>query len=213
MKLIIIDSSHQLRYTGTFSGRKQELETLFAKMEKIFRENNVANKYHYSKLSRKTREKVRGPLIRALEEAQGAQLNIFAHRKPKDIERKEWFIRNLPARIAQRVEGWLVGKRGEVEIVIDDDYNVIKGGRGTEQFARTLLRQISVRLTSKEATLRAEDAIRMTIGQPNGEKMTVSASISIRGSLWIGLIDIYLGAYIDQPKLFSHLKNVHYHEL
>ena len=136
---IIIDSSHQLLYTGIVSGSYSNIDSLYDEFEKIFHENNVAHKYHWRKLSRKIKNKMKKPLVKSLENAPKVNLNILQHRKPNGVSRKEWYLHFLPTRIAQRLERWLEGKGGTVELIVDDDYTVVKGGQGTNHFIESLL--------------------------------------------------------------------------
>jgi len=207
---IVIDSSHNLQYTGIISGNYANVITLIDDFEKVFSQNNVAHKYHWSKLSQKTRQKLRSPLAASFAKAPKVNLNILHHAKPKGITDKEWYLNHLPARIAQRLERWLVGKGGSIELIVDDDYNVIRGGSGTKHFIEALLRQISVRLTNKQAVIRYEEKIKATIKQANGNVLTFYASIADKGSKQVGLVDVYLGLYLSDKKLFEGLGNVYH---
>ena len=152
--LIAIDSSQQLSFTASLSGNMYSVRLLSQKIEHILSKNNVAGKWHWSKLSRKTKEKLKVPLAGLLEEFPGIHINILEHKKPAKVERKEWFIYTVPARLAQKLEPWLQGKYGEIILLVDDDYAVVKGGRGTSHFIEQLIRQFAIRLTGKETSLR-----------------------------------------------------------
>lgn len=207
---IIIDSSNQLLYTGIVSGGTNETLALYDGFERIFKDNGVSHKFHWSKLSWAMRNKIKKPLANLLEATPRVNLNVLQHRKPRGVEDKDWYLNHIPARIAQRLERWLCGRAGSVELIVDDDYNVIRGGSGTTHFIETLIRQISIRLTNKEVTIRKEDKIKATIKQANGNILTIYASVGAKDSKWIGLVDVYLGAYIADDTLFSNLKNVYY---
>jgi len=210
---IIIDSSHQLRYTGMISGSYRSIKGLYKKFEKIFIENNVAYKYHWSKLSKKTKNKLKKPLIKALQESPKVNLNILDHRKPAKITKKDWYLYYLPAQLAQRLEHWLGGSKGSIELIVDNDYNVTKGNSGTYHFIEALLRQTSLRLTGKEITIRKEGKIKATIKQVNGNILTFYASVAEKNSREIGLTDIYLGLYISEKRRFDNFKNIYYKKI
>lgn len=210
---IIIDSSHQLLYSAILSGNYGNIDSLYDEFEAIFRKNNVAHKYHWSKLTRNTRNKMKNPLLEALKKTQKVNLNIIQHRKPQGVERKEWFVNFLPTRIAQRLERWLLGKGGSIELIVDDDYNVVSGGRGTTHFIESLMRQISLRLTNKEATVRKEEKLKMTIRQVNGNTINIYASVAPKNSKWVGLADIYLGLYLSDKTLFDGMSNIYFVDL
>lgn len=206
---IIIDSSHQLSYTGILSGSYSNLDSLYDDFEKIFHENGVAYKYHWRKLSRNKKNLIKKPLTQSLKNTPKVNLNIIQHRKPDGVSRKEWFLHYLPTRIAQRLERWLEGKGGTIELIVDDDYTVVKGGHGTKYFIESLLRQISWRLTNKQVTIRNEDKMKATIKQANGNVLTIYASIAGKNSKWIGMVDVYLGLYIFEKNLFDGLDNLY----
>ena len=96
---VAIDSSHQLTYTGALSGSHPAVYELLQEFERVFRENGVAGKYHWSKLSLKAKSKLKRPLIKALSESK-VNLNILHHRKPAATTKKEWFMYYLPTKIA-----------------------------------------------------------------------------------------------------------------
>jgi len=206
---VIIDSSTQLVYTGVISGYPSDVDALYDDFERIFRENNVAHKFHWSKLSRKTRSKMKKPLIKALKKAKKVKFNVFQHRKPNNIEKKEWYLRRIPTKVAQRLEGWLEGKGGKIELIVDDDYNVVKGGQGTKNFIEALIRQTSWRLINKDVKIRKEEKIKATIKQTNGNILSIHASVANKESKWIGITDVYLGIYASEKDLFQDLKNVY----
>lgn len=207
---IIIDSSHQLLYSAILSGNYSNIDKLHEEFEVIFRKNGVAHKYHWSKLTRNTKNKMKPALLEALKQAEKVNLNIIQHRKPKEVGRKEWFVNFLPTRIAQRLERWLIGKGGSMELIVDDDYNVVRGGRGTTHFIESLLRQTSLRLTNKEATIRKEEKLKMTLKQANGNTLDIYAYVASKNSKWVGLVDVYLGLYLSDKNLFSDMKNVYF---
>jgi len=209
---VAIDSSNKLTYTGIMSGSFTATEELFQNFERIFKENGVAGKFHWSQLSSKMKNKLKVPLAKALSESK-MNFNVIYHRKPAKVTKKEWFMFYLPTQIAQRLEHWLSGRGGNVELIVDDDYTVIKGGTGTVYFIERLLRQLSVRLTGKEATVRREDKMKMTVKQANGNILSFHASVAGKSSRGIGLVDVYLGLYIFEPRLFREMKNVYYKSL
>jgi hypothetical protein len=210
---IIIDSSQQLVYTGILTGHYSNLDALYDDFEKLFSDNNVAYKYHWSKLSRKIRNNMKNDLVKLFRKSSKINFNILHHRKPNNISRKDWFLHHLPARIAQRLERWLESKGGSVELIVDNDYNVSKGGRGTNHFIESLIRQLSWRLTNKEVTIRNEEKIKATIKQSNGNTLNIYASVAPKNSKWVGMTDVYLGLYVSDKKLFNGLKNVYLHKI
>ena len=207
--LIAIDSSQQLTYTASLSSNMHNIKLLSQRIEHILSKNNVAGKWHWSKLSRKTREKLKKPLADLLEEFPSVHINILEHKRPANVERKGWFIYTVPARLAQKLEPWLQGKYGELVLLVDDDYAVVKGGRETRHFIEQLVRQFAIRLTGKETSLRDGAEIWATIKQPNGKILNFRAGIAEKDSEWIGIIDLYLGIYDSSPELLLELGNVH----
>ncbi|MFP3949499.1 MAG: hypothetical protein ACLFUZ_00185 [Candidatus Micrarchaeia archaeon] len=211
---IAIDSSNQLLYTGIISGREKDIDALYKEFEQIFSKNNVAGKYHWSKLSKKTRDKLKKPLIQALKNTSRVNLNIVQHRKPQKSEKKDWYVYYLPAKIAQRLERWLEKTRGHVDIIVDNDYNVVRGGDGTKNFIESLLRQLGVRLTGKEVTVRRERGIlKATIKHANGRILNIFGSVANKGTKGLHLVDVYLGLYLSDKKAFEKLKNVYFLEI
>ena len=207
--LIAIDSSQQLTYTASLSGNMNAIRLLSQKIGYELSKNRVAGKWHWSKLSRKTREKLKKPLAGLLESSSSVHLNIIEHKKPANVARKDWFIYTVPSRLAQKLEPWLQGKGGELVLVVDDDYTVIKGGDGTRHFIEQLIRQFAIRLTGKETKLRDGSEILATIKQPNGKILDFRARVAEKDSGWIGVADLYLGIFASSPELLSKLENVH----
>jgi hypothetical protein len=210
---IAIDSSHKLTYTGVISASSTEMYNLFQKIERMFNENGVAGKYHWSQLSNKTRNKLKRPLLKAISESR-VNFNVLNHTKPRTITKKDWFMFYLPTQIAQRLEHGLAGREGAVDLVVDNDYNIGEGGAGTDYFIERVLRQLGVRLTGKEHTVRREKGIlKMTIKQANGNILSFYASVAEKESKEKNMVDIYLGLYISDPKAFEKMKNVYFKEL
>lgn len=211
---IAIDSSNQLLYTGVISGMEKDIDALYGNFEKAFSNNNVAGKYHWRKLSRKTRERLKGPLIRALEGTPRVNVNILRHRKPQKSGKKDWYVYYLPAKIAQRLERWLEKARGHADILVDNDYNVVRGGEGTRNFIESLLRQLGVRLTGKDVTVRKEKGIlKATVKNANGRILNIFGSVANRGTKGVHLADVYLGLYLYDKEAFGKLRNVHFLEI
>ncbi len=92
-------------------------------------------------------------------------------------------------------------------MIVDDDYNVIRGGKGTEHFIENFLRQTSQRLTGKDATIRFEEKIKTTIKQNNGKSLTLYAYVAPKNSRWISLVDAYLGLCVSEKNIFSKMSN------
>lgn len=211
---IAIDSSNQLLYTGIISGMEKDIDVLYGEFEKAFSKNSVAGKYHWSKLSRKTRDKLKKPLIQALKNASKVTLNIVQHRKPQKSGKKDWYVYRLPAKIAQRLERRLEKTGGHVDIIVDDDYNVVRGGDGTKNFIESLLRQLGVRLTGKEVTVRKESGVlKATIKHASGQILNIFGSVANKGTKGLHLVDVYLGLYLSDKKTFEELKNVYFLEV
>ena len=206
----IIDSSQQLLFTGILSGNTHDMDGFCDRFHEIYEENGLSHRYHWNELTRKKRDRVKKQMIASMADARGMRLNIIKHRKPSGMDRKGWYLFQVPAMVAQRLESWLRNKNGEVEIIVDDDYNVIRGGRGTEQFTETLMRQIALRLTGRESTVRKDGFYRSDVRQANGRDLAILASVAQRGSKWVGLVDAYLGLYLYEHGLFRDLKNVYY---
>lgn len=210
MQIIIIDSSHQLLYTGILTGRKSQVRSLVARMEGILDGNGLRGKWHWSKLSRKSREALKKPLAQLLNEYPYLHLNILQHRKPEKMDAKTWYIFNVPARIAQKLEPWLQHADGEITLLVDDDYSVMKGGNGTRHFIEQLIRQFANRLSGKETSIRGERELSASIKQPSGRAASIYATVAEKNSELVGILDLLLGVYLYEPQLFFGMKNVHY---
>lgn len=210
--LAVIDTSNQMLYTGILSGNEGDLYKLSEKFGKVLLNNNVGNKYHWCKFSRKTKDLIKKPLVEAIAEMPKVKLNIIEHRKPMGMSDKEWYARFVPTKIAPIFEKWLQGRSGRLELLVDDDYHIIKGGKGTETFIMSLLRQISWRLTNMDTSIRKEDGkIKATIKQSNGNVLTIHASVEEKNSKLIGLVDLSLGIATADRGLFKNIENVYYH--
>ncbi len=214
MLQVIIDTSHQLQYVGMISGRKADVDSLFEDFSSIFLENGLPGRFHWNKLSVLSKNNLKNQLASALQRHNSVKLNIFKGIRPLGESRKDWFIYGFASRVASKLESWLLDKKGEAAIIIDDDFNVIKGGTGTKRFAEVLLRQLSVRLTGKESTLRDSGGILdASIKLPSGKLLSLSASIAAKNSELVGLADIYLGLFIFNPNAFTDHKNVFLHKI
>lgn len=210
MLIIIIDSSHQLLYTGILTGRKSQVKSLVERMSSELDRNNLRGKWHWSKLSRKSREALKKPLSQLLSEYPYLHLNVLQHRKPEKVDSKSWYIHSLPARIAQKLEPWLQRSEGEVTLLVDNDYSVTSGGEGTRHFIESLIRQMANRLTGKETSIRGTRELSATIKQPGGRLINIYATVAEKDSELIGVLDVLLGIYLYEPQLFSGMKNAHY---
>jgi len=208
--IIIIDSSHQLLYTGILTGRTSQVKSFVGRMNKALDGNNLRGKWHWGKLSRKSREALKRPLSQLFSEYPYLHLNVLQHRKPEKVDSKSWYIHVLPARIAQKLESWLQRSEGEITLLVDNDYSVTSGGEGTRHFIESLIRQMANRLTGKETSIRGAGELSAAIKQPDDRMMNVYATVVEKNSELVGALDMLLGIYLYEPQLFSEMKNVHY---
>lgn len=195
MLLIAIDSAKQMRYTGVLSGTKEEADSVYLKLEKLFGEYHINPPFHWCKITRKVKEGCRDRIDKILEDSK-LNINVFHHPKPMNITRKDYFIIHVPNNISEMVEKWLRFKRGSVDIIVDDDYNF--GTGRTDNFMENLLKQTTYRLAGIPVKLRKENKLKATIKFPNGYILDFYASISdLRNSKELQLVDIFLGYCIE----------------
>jgi len=213
MHAIVIDTSHQLLFTASMTGRAGQINSFCERASLILRNNNVGGKWHWSKLTRKTRDLIKKPFAALLENYPGVHFNVLQHRKPEKVDSKTWFIHTVPSRLAQKLEPWLQKKDGDITLIVDNDYNVLKGGNGTRHFIESLIRQFAIRLTGKETSIRGDREMAATIKQPNGKILNFYAKVAEKGDVMVGLVDIYLGIHISEQALLSSFANVHFSKI
>ncbi len=204
---IAIDSSNQMRYTGVVSGNNSEIIRVYSEIEKILRSDGVNPPYHWSKISRKVKDKVKMKIIETINKSR-LNFNIFFHRKEINLPKKELFYYRIPNAIAQNLEKWLSNAYGSVEIEVDNDYNI--KGYSTEDFVKNFIFQICFRLAGKPVKVRKEEAFKATVKHISGNLLNfyglVASSNSSKG---IQMVDMIMGIFIqsdgsafDKHKIF-----------
>ncbi len=104
---ILIDSSHKLHYTGVVSGPYGPVNGFRDEFLDIYQEHGINPKYHWSDLTRKKRGTLKKPLVKLLQSNPKVHLNVFEHKKPQKISKKDWYLFRVPGRICQRLEPWM----------------------------------------------------------------------------------------------------------
>ncbi len=123
MKIIAIDTAKGLRYTGAVSGYHEQFNNFYNIMDKILAKAGAHSPYHWHKINRKIRDKVRVSFNNLVNESQ-LNFNIFDHERPPKQERKIFYIDRLPKSITENYVSWLKYKRGAVVIKVDNDFNI-----------------------------------------------------------------------------------------
>ncbi len=204
---IAIDTAKGLRYTGVVSGSSMQLYEFYKAMGKILMKAGTHSPYHWHNISRKVRGKARKGFNNLVNDFK-LNFNVFEHERRPKCERKEFFLKKVPYIISEHYEPWLKFKRGNVQIIVDNDYNIKNLPNGTEHFIKNLMMQLSLKLINKEATIRHEGRVyKMTIKKPNGFILDLyGRTSSIKESKEIQVIDMFLGYCLEKQSRFYRKK-------
>jgi len=202
---IAIDSSNQLRFTGTVSGSYFEISNVYKEISKILKNSGINPPFHWSKISRKVKESNRKDIAEVINKSK-LNFNIFQHTRPQNMSRKELFFIRLPNAISQNLENWLRYKHGQVDLEVDDDYNFSRTS-GTKKFLENLIFTICFRLVGKPVKVRVNNIIRSTIKQDNGVILEFYGTISdANSSKGIQIIDLVIGFVLENKNMFQSNK-------
>lgn len=191
-----IDSSNQIKYTGVVSGSFSDIDKVYNEIQKILKVEGVNPPYHWSKISRKVKDKTKNKVIESLNKSK-LKFNIFLHKKTINIPRKEFYYFRIPRAISQNLENWLNSLKGSVEIEVDNDYNI--KNHSTEEFIESLVQQIGFRLIGKPVKVRKEDKVKASIKQNDGGLLNLYGVVTdSKSSKGIQIIDITLGIFIER---------------
>jgi hypothetical protein len=207
--LIAIDSGRQLKYTGTLSGNYKEVLDFYSELEKIFITRGIKPPFHYSKLTRKQKILFRSRVIKIINNS-NMKINVFFHKIPRGYSHKDYYLVHIPNCISENLESWIKSQRKDcdIELIVNEDYNIRNQKNGTNIFIENLIRQIGLRVTGKVVAIfdktRQDKKIRATLKLLNGSIIDFYASkAQTRDSKEVQLIDIILGYYCDENKDFS----------
>lgn len=218
MPFIAIDSAISLRYSGSVSGSTRNMFDFYKEMDKIFSPRGIRSPFHFSKMTSSQKKVCRKEIIDIVNNSD-LRFNIFFHPIPQQASHKDYYLFHVPNSIAENLESWIksLRKGTDIEVIVDDDYNIRKVNNGTDIFIENFLKQIGLRVTGKHIavykTHRTDNKVRSTIKTPIGNIVDFFACKStIKESHEIQIIDIVMGYYIQDSSGFD-LKSVHFRRI
>jgi hypothetical protein len=207
---ISIDSAKQLRYTGVMSGDYKNIFEFYGELEKILAPKGIKPPFHWSKLTNKQRMLCRNSIVSLINDSPRLKINIFDHKIPQGVSHKDYYLFHIPNCISENLESWIKSHRKDcdIEIIVNEDYNISHHKNGTDIFIDNLLKQIGSRSTGKTIAIikntRRDKKVRATIKLLNGSVIDFYASkMQIKDSKEIQLIDVILGYYCDNSDDFD----------
>lgn len=206
VKLVIaIDTSHKKKYSGVVSGTETNLRNHYNEFYKVFQKHGRGGILHWSKMSRKVRNRARREVIELVNNAK-VNFNIFHHPLPPNTVKKNFYLRYIPNVISSVFEPWLRNRSALVEIKVDDDFFVGGIKEGTRHFVENFLLRLTDRLYGGYITIRRDDKFRATIKYPNGNIMQfVAYPTRAPESREIQLVDVVLGYFIEDRNGFEKI--------
>ncbi len=199
---IAIDSSEQRRVTGILSGRYINVVEFYDELEKIFKKNNINPPFHWSKISRKVKDKTIDDIVFLFNNSP-LKFNVIFHKKSDNFSKKEFFHHLIPKKIIEKLEDWLKFKGGNLAIDVDSDYDISKHNK-TENFLENLIQQIGFRLVGKHIKIRKNGFLKSVIKQENGCILNIFGKVTdSRSSRGIQICDILLGIIKLNRKIIS----------
>ncbi|MBI3190120.1 hypothetical protein HYZ41_00290 [archaeon] len=216
---IAIDSAKQLKFSGVISGSYKEIFEFYADMEKIFVKRGIRSPFHYHKLTNKQKGLCRNDIVSLVNNSLKIKINIFQHRIPQRYSHKDYYLFHIPNCISEDLESWIKSQKKDcdIEVKVNEDYNIRHQKHGTNIFIENLIRQIGLRATGKVIAVlkntREDQKMRATIKLLNGCIIDFYASkTQINESKEIQSVDIVLGYYIDNKYDFDP-KRIHFREI
>lgn len=192
---VAIDTSHNKRYSCVISGSQKDLNDLYKAMDKIFVSYNEKGPFHWRRLRKNTKRSAESNVYKLINST-SLHFNIFEHKLPANISRKEFYLKHIPNAISSGLDKWLEGKDGTVIIHVDNDYLVKDIKDSTRRFIKNLIRRFCERLIGP-VKIRTNKDVRATIKQMNGKILDFIGSVSSRSSSkGIQIADIVLGYYL-----------------
>jgi hypothetical protein len=199
---IAIDSSNQRRVSGVLSGRFVNVIEFYDELERIFKKNSINPPFHWSKISRKVKEKTIDDIAFTFNNS-ALKFNVINHIKPLYFSKKDFFHIRLPKKIIENLEDWLKYKSGTLCIDVDDDYCINKY-MTTEKFLENLIYQIGFRLVGVHIKIRKDGFLKSVIKQENGSILSINGRVySSKDSRGIQICDILLGIVNLERKIIS----------
>lgn len=201
---IAIDSSNNLRYSCTVSGRQKYFDELHKAIDSILVQHNERGPFHWSKLRRNTRKSAQKDVCELINNSK-LFFNVFEHKKPPEVLGKRYYLVHVPNTMVDSFKKWLEGRSAAVRIYVDDDYTVAGVKDSTKSFIEFFIRKLCDRLIGVPVTIRKNEDVKAVIEQLNGSVMHFAGFKSDRKlSKEIQLADIVLGYYLYDKSLLEN---------
>jgi hypothetical protein len=150
MPFIAIDSAIALRYSGSVSGSNRSLFEFYREMDQIFIKRGIKSPHHFSKMTRNQKSACRKELLELVNKSD-LKFNIFFHPLTQKTSHKDHYLIHVPNSIAQSLEPWIksLNKGADIEVIVDNDYNIRKTPNGTDKFIENFLKFVGHRVMVK----------------------------------------------------------------
>jgi len=178
-------------------GRPDAISKLNSQIEKIIRAERYTGTLHWADLPWKIKKKCRISLISAVKSG-GVIFYVYTHKRPPNWKRQDYYFKHLPNQLSAVIETHIsnfCGESEKIELICDNDFEKIKGSKGTSEFVRSFLKRLGSRLRGVEVsptkTGRGEYEVR--ISWPGGQSRLLEGKVGDNSHPSIILADMILG--------------------
>jgi hypothetical protein len=200
--VIGIDTTGYCSQSCVVLGSPARINALREKFARILRECGHSGELHWRRVRRAVRKKAAPRLAEALRES-GARFFVFGHVKPRDWNKREFFLVALPNRLAAELEpqlATLACARETVAVKCDVDFDkVVKGG--TSQFLYKLLKNLGSRLTGADVKPLLKRDYMLYLGLPGGRALELVGQLSSRDDAAVCVADLVLGLSMELSRV------------
>lgn len=193
--IIGIDTSHSKKYSGLVFGSNEAVFEFYKESSNIFQKLGLVPPLHWQILSSNSRKTVFNNLFPKLSQTK-LKFWIFEHSKPMEIKRKEFYLKQIPSRMAYSLEPLLSNAQGLVQIQADKDFEVKNVQSSNLIFLENLVKQLSFRIYGSEVRVfRTNKEVYSVFKNKGNELKFLGFSVDSKTSKAVQIADIILGMF------------------
>lgn len=178
-------------------GRPDAISKLNNQIEKIIRAERHTGALHWADIDWKIKKRCRIPLISAVKNG-GVIFYVYTHKRPPNWKRQDYYFKHLPNQLSAVIETHIdnhCGKSEKIEFICDDDFDKIKGSKGTFEFVESFLKRLGSRIRGVEVSPKKTrtGAYEVRISWPGGQSRLLEGKVGNNSHSSIILADMILG--------------------
>ncbi|MEX2682060.1 MAG: hypothetical protein Q6373_010700 [Candidatus Sigynarchaeota archaeon] len=153
--LAAIDTAKQMRFSCIITGTRAGIGWLYKQIDAVLQREGIQSPYHWKEIVKKTRPRIANDLANFFALFK-LKVLIINHERVPNQSRREYFLSEVPAKIAMHLASMLGPIKGALDILADDDINIKNTPEGTYKFLNALVQQLAIVYTGDRVTIRGK---------------------------------------------------------